>query len=142
MACIAFLQQAAVRRPLIPVTCNTYKVQNESLSKHPAMRAMSRVLACPAAEALFFGGSFSGKAPAHHFATQHDAAWHNAKIALISTVLWVPVAAAMIYVSGRTSQSSTICSIKSCIFVHTCMFWRSSSTRFCMYHLHTAILDV
>lgn len=51
------------------------------------------------AEALFFGGSFSGKAPKQHFNSTHDQAWHTAKIALISTVLWVPVGLGMIFVS-------------------------------------------
>ena len=54
---------------------------------------------CSAVEALFFGGRFEGKAPKLHFASTHDRAWHTAKIALISTVLWVPVAVGMIYVS-------------------------------------------
>ncbi len=55
------------------------------------------------AEALFFGGNFSGKAPKLHFADTHDQAWHTAKIALFSTVLWVPVGAGMIFVSPPSS---------------------------------------
>ena len=51
------------------------------------------------AEALFFGGNFSGKAIKIQFADQHDRAWHTAKIALFSTVLWVPVGLGMIAVS-------------------------------------------
>ncbi|BDA46973.1 Putative tartrate transporter [Coccomyxa sp. Obi] len=50
-------------------------------------------------EALFFGGKFEGKAPQLHFATHHDQVWHTAKIALLSTILWVPVAVGMIYIS-------------------------------------------
>ncbi|EIE21899.1 MFS general substrate transporter [Coccomyxa subellipsoidea C-169] len=50
-------------------------------------------------EALFFGGNFSGKAIKIQFADQHDRAWHTAKIALFSTVLWVPVGLGMIAVS-------------------------------------------
>ena len=50
------------------------------------------------AEAVFFGNSFASKAPKSHL-SQHDQAWQTAKIALISTVLWVPVGIGMILVS-------------------------------------------
>ena len=50
------------------------------------------------AEAVFFGHNFSSKAKPSHL-SQHDEAWQTAKIALISTVLWVPVGICMILVS-------------------------------------------
>ena len=50
------------------------------------------------AEAVFFGNSFASKAPPSHRST-HDQEWQTAKIALISTVLWVPVGIGMILVS-------------------------------------------
>ena len=50
------------------------------------------------AEAVFFGNSFSSKAKPSHL-SQHEQAWQTAKIALISTVLWVPVGICMILVS-------------------------------------------
>lgn len=46
---------------------------------------------------MFFGNSFASKAPPSHL-SQHDQAWKTAKIALISTVLWVPVGLGMILV--------------------------------------------
>jgi predicted RNA-binding Zn-ribbon protein involved in translation (DUF1610 family) len=58
------------------------------------------------AEALFAGGNFDGKQVTQHFASQHDQAWHNARIALISTVLWVPVGVGMIAVSHPSTQCS------------------------------------
>ena len=84
-----------------PTPCN--HMQNargsvRSKSSGAPCHANGSTVCMPAAEALFFGGNFNGKAPPQHFASPHDAAWHNAKIALISTVLWVPVAVAMIYV--------------------------------------------
>lgn len=53
------------------------------------------------AEAVFFGHNFSSKAKPSHL-SQHDEAWQTAKIALISTVLWVPVGICTILVSWRT----------------------------------------
>ena len=46
---------------------------------------------------MFFGDSFAGKAAPKKI-SQHDQAWLTAKIALISTVLWVPVGLGMILV--------------------------------------------
>ncbi|CAL5224155.1 g6792 [Coccomyxa viridis] len=52
-------------------------------------------------EAVFFGNSFASKAPKSHL-SQHDQAWQTAKIALISTILWVPVGIGMILISYST----------------------------------------
>ena len=50
------------------------------------------------AEGVFFGNSFSSKAKASHL-QDHDQLWKTAKIALISTILWVPIGVGMILVS-------------------------------------------
>ena len=51
------------------------------------------------AEAVFFGGGFASKQIAGPKLSDHEQAWKTAKIALISTILWVPVGLAMILVS-------------------------------------------
>ena len=51
------------------------------------------------AEAVFFGGGFASKQVAGPKVSDHEQAWKTAKIALISTILWVPVGLAMILVS-------------------------------------------
>ena len=53
------------------------------------------------AEAVFFGGGFASKQVAGPKVSDHEQAWKTAKIALISTILWVPVGLAMILVSHK-----------------------------------------
>ena len=61
---------------------------------------------CPLnAEAVFFGGGFASKQVAGPKVSDHEQAWKTAKIALISTILWVPVGLAMILVSLAFSCS-------------------------------------
>jgi hypothetical protein len=69
------------------------------MDKHRAeFRRFNDVSVVFDAEAVFFGNSFSSKAKPSHL-SQHDQAWQTAEIALISTVLWVPVGVCMILVS-------------------------------------------